>query len=67
MDQPTGICGQVRALYLLPAVAVSFAIAAGCRVHVREAEPNDPDVEWFDPGPEFRLTNEKTVPEDAAE
>ena len=66
MDRRIGICGQVGALFPL-AVVLSLTIAAGCKVHIREADPNDPDVEWFDPGPEFPLTDEQTVPEDAAE
>jgi hypothetical protein len=64
MDRQIGICGHVRALhFLVLAVVLSFTIAAGCRVQLREADPNDPDVEWFDPEPEI----EQTVPEDAAE
>lgn len=68
MDRQIGIFGQVRAFYFcVLAVVLSFAIAAGCKVQMKDADPNDPDVEWFDPGTEIPLTDEQTLPEDAAE
>jgi hypothetical protein len=67
MDRRIHIISSVRDVFLVLPVALSFTIAAGCKTEIREAEPNDPDVEWFDPGPEFPMSDERAVREDDVE